>query len=79
MHLQQTRHQNLLQLLRLMEEEGIFSVEAQAKRIGGFDANALARMKAQRPIGCLVARRIEWAMSKPNGWMDQRHDTTETA
>ncbi|TCV93197.1 hypothetical protein EC912_10557 [Luteibacter rhizovicinus] len=77
MHRQRIRHINLDALLAEMRAQGIEGLEEQALRIGGVDAAALARMKAKRPIDCLVARRIEWALGKPTGWMDVEHDPLE--
>lgn len=65
------RHRNLGALLQSLEDRGITKNRDQAQQVGALGASYLSQLKGGKKIGEGTARKIEVAMRRPVGWMDQ--------
>lgn len=73
MDIQEIRRKNLENLL-----EGFHTIREFADATGSAPAHISQMKNGVRVMGTAVARRIEHAMGKPRGWMDQSHLEDET-
>lgn len=65
------RHRNLLVLLSALESRGVTKGKDQAQQMGALGASYLSQLKGGKKMGDDTARKIEAAMRRPRGWMDQ--------
>lgn len=65
------RHRNLLLLLEQLKVRGITKTKDAAQALGGLGSSYLSQLKGGKLMGDGTARRIEAAIYKPKGWMDQ--------
>lgn len=72
--LQAIRHQNLVNMIALLDEQGNDSLDRFYKRCES-NADAIKKYTDNpfRVIGARQARRFEKAMSKPDKWLDEQH------
>ena len=71
-HLQLNRRANLRTLLAELHRDGYVSLLGQAAVLG-VNRAALQAMLAGDPIEDHVARELEWAMHRREGWLDKDH------
>jgi hypothetical protein len=69
---QTRRRANLRHLIQLLESEGIESPSVQAGILANLTALQLQGLLEGGAIPDALAREIEWAMHRPDGWMDRR-------
>jgi len=69
MDVSEIRHRNLLWLLDANKATGR-SARAFGQRAGGIGQSMLSQLKAGKPMGNEMARRIDAGLGKPRGWMD---------
>jgi hypothetical protein len=69
---QTRRRANLRHLIQLLESEGIESPSVQAGILANLTALQLKDLLGGGAIPDALAREIEWAMHRPDGWMDRR-------
>jgi len=69
MDVSEIRHRNLLWLLEANKATGR-SARAFGQRAGGIGQSMLSQLKAGKPMGNEMARRIDTGLGKPRGWMD---------
>lgn len=67
----ETRGRNLQQLLQQLSARGITKNVDAAQALGGLGASYLSQLKSGKRIGEETARKIERALNKSLGWMDQ--------
>lgn len=78
MPFQAARHANLCDVIRLLEQDGLVTREAQVQFLGNpVTAFKLQAMLDGGWIGPMFAERVEHVLSKPRGWMSEVH--TEAA
>lgn len=65
------RGRNLQQLLQQLSARGITKNIDAAQALGGLGASYLSQLKSGKRIGEDTARKIERALNKSPGWMDQ--------
>ena len=70
----QHRMENLLAVLRELERDGVCSRQQQAEILGTRQIE-LMRILDGHPVSEVLAREIEWAMQKPDRWLDEDHRT----
>lgn len=71
----ETRHTNLLALIRALELKGITKRKDQAQRLGGLGSSYLSQLIRGKKMGEDVARKIEGEAGQARGWMDQNHSS----
>lgn len=74
--LQTRRRANLRHLIRSLEEEGVQSVAVQAAILANMTGPQLQALMEGDTIPDTLAREIEWAMHRPNGWLDRQPEDT---
>jgi hypothetical protein len=82
MPLQAARHANLCAVVRLLEQDGLVTREAQVQFLGNpVTAFKLQAMLDGGWIGPLFAERVEHVLLKPRGWMSEVHaeEATQSA
>lgn len=74
------RRQNVLSLFQLYAEDQMRAgvppkgmEQAYAQKLQ-MSPSMWSQIKSSRPIGDKLARQIESACGKPNGWLDQEHE-----
>ena len=74
------RRQNVLSLFQLYAEDQMRAgvppkgmEQAYAQKLQ-MSPSMWSQIKSSRPIGDKLARQIEAACGKPNGWLDQEHE-----
>ncbi|KJV34763.1 hypothetical protein [Luteibacter yeojuensis] len=67
---QSYRRSNLRHLTRQLAEEGMESLAAQGAALGYLAEQELRNLLAGAPISDAMAREIEWAVQRPEGWLD---------
>jgi hypothetical protein len=80
MPVQTARLANLRSVVRLLEQDGLVSRQAQVEFLG----NTVTVMKLQAMlegahIGAMFAEHVEYALFKPRGWMSELHEGASTA
>jgi hypothetical protein len=71
MDVTETRHRNLLALLAELGASGVTKLKDQAQKLGALGSSYLSQLKAGKKMGDDTARKIEAALRRPHGWMDQ--------
>jgi hypothetical protein len=74
--LQTRRRANLRHLIEALDREGVQSWAAQAGILADMSGPALRAVMEGGPVSNALAREIEWAMHRPNGWLDRRPEDT---
>ena len=69
---QTRRRANLRHLVDLLIDEGIVSDTVQGAILGNVSGDALREILAGAEISDDFAREVEWAMSRPEGWLDEK-------
>jgi hypothetical protein len=64
------RRINLQHLSRQLAAEGVESLAAQGAALGYLTETELRNLLDGEPISDTVAREIEWAVQRPEGWLD---------
>lgn len=70
----QHRMENLFAIRRELERDGVCSRQQQADILGTREIE-LMRILDGHPVSDVLAREIEWAMHKPDRWLDEDHRT----
>lgn len=70
--LQTRRHANLRHLIQLLDAEGIQSWAVQAAVFADMTGPQLQALMEGDTISDWLAREIEWAVHRPNGWLDKQ-------
>lgn len=72
---QQTRRRaNLRHLTNQLAEEGEVSLAAQGAALGYLTEGELRSLLDGAHISDEIAREVEWAVQRPDGWMDASRD-----
>lgn len=72
MPFQAARHANLCAVIRLLEQDGLVTREAQVQFLGNpVTAFKLQAMLEGGWIGPMFAERVEHVLFKPRGWMSE--------
>lgn len=67
---QTRRRANLRQLIQTLDSAGIQSLSEQAAIFANITGRELEALMRGEFIPDALAREIEWAMHRPNGWLD---------
>ncbi|WP_156128572.1 hypothetical protein [Luteibacter sp. 9133] len=70
--LQRIRHENLLALCAVLENDKVIGTAAQANVLGVAE-NVLRAWLHGQLISDGLARELEWAAQRPSGWIDEDH------
>jgi hypothetical protein len=74
MPFQAARHVNLCTVIRLLEQDGLVTREAQVEFLGNpVTAFKLQAMLEGAWISPMFAERVEHVLFKPRGWASERH------
>lgn len=65
------RHRNLLALVADMEARGVKKRMVQAQRLGELGTSYLSQLLGGKKMGDDTARKVDAALGKPKGWIDQ--------
>ncbi|UPG88256.1 hypothetical protein L2Y96_12585 [Luteibacter aegosomaticola] len=72
---QTRRRANLRHLIDLLIGEGFTSAAAQGGILGNLTGEALREILAGAEISDALAREVEWSMSRPEGWLDEKRQS----
>lgn len=72
-HMGQTRRRaNLPHLVQSLDAAGVQSSSVQAGIVANISGRELDALLGGDPIPDALAREIEWAMHRPDGWLDRK-------